>query len=109
VARPVTKISLDPSYFQIVREGMRLCVTEGTCTSINLPGIVDVAAKSGTAQLGVSKDLVNSWIIGFWPYENPKYAFAVVMERASKTNQFGAALVIRQLLQSLSKSNILLQ
>jgi penicillin-binding protein 2 len=109
LARPVNKISLDQSYFQIVREGMRLCVTEGTCTAINLPVIVNVAAKTGTAQLGVSKDLVNSWVIGFWPYENPKYAFAVVMERASKTNQFGAALVIRQFLDSLPKSNLLLQ
>ena len=109
VMRPITKISLDPSYYEIVKEGMRLCVTEGTCTAINLPGIVNVAAKTGTAQLGVSKDLVNSWVIGFWPYEHPKYAFAVVMERASKTNQFGAALVIRQFLDSLPKSNLLLQ
>ena len=87
-------ISLDPSYFQIVRDGMRLCVTAGTCTALNLP-FVDVAAKTGTAQLGVSKDLVNSWTIGFWPADNPHYAFAVVMERASKTNQFGAALVMQ--------------
>jgi penicillin-binding protein 2 len=108
IARPLTMISLDPSYFQIVREGMRLCVTEGTCTALNVP-YLDVAAKTGTAQLGVSKDLVNSWTIGFWPIEKPKYAFAVVMERASKTNQFGAALVIRALLDSLPKSNLLLQ
>lgn len=109
VSRPIIKISsLDPSYYEIVKEGMRLCVTAGTCTGLNLP-VVDVAAKSGTAQLGVSKDLVNSWIVGFWPYEHPKYAFAVVMERASKTNQFGAALVIRQFLNDLPKSSFLLQ
>ena len=89
-------VGLDPSYFKIVKDGMRLCVTEGTCTAMNLP-FVDVAGKSGTAQLGVSKDLVNSWIVGFWPAENPHYAFAVVMERASKTNQFGAALVMQNL------------
>ena len=29
------------------------------------------------------------------PYENPKYAYAVVMERASKNNQFGAVLVMQ--------------
>ncbi len=106
--RPIVKIQLDPTYFQIVREGMRLCVTEGTCTALNVP-YLDIAAKTGTAQLGVSKDLVNSWTIGFWPADNPKYAFAVVMERASKTNQFGAVGVIRQLLDSLPKTNILLQ
>ncbi len=108
LARPISKISLDPSYFQIVHDGMRLCVTEGTCTALNV-SYIDVAAKTGTAQLGVSKDLVNSWTIGFWPAEKPKYAFAIVMERASKTNQFGAALVIRQLLDALPKTNLLLQ
>jgi penicillin-binding protein 2 len=108
VTRPVSHVSLDPSYFQIVREGMRLCVTVGTCTALNVP-YLDIAAKTGTAQLGVSKDLVNSWVIGFWPADKPHYAFAVVMERASKTNQFGAALVIRQLLDSLPATNLLLQ
>ena len=104
----ISRISLDPSYFQIVHDGMRLCVTMGTCTALNVP-YLDVAAKTGTAQLGVSKDLVNSWTIGFWPADKPRYAFAVVMERASKTNQFGAALVIRAFLDALPKSNILLQ
>jgi penicillin-binding protein 2 len=107
-SRLVTHISLSPSYFKIVREGMRLCVTEGTCTALNVP-YLQVAAKTGTAQLGVSKNLVNSWVVGFWPVNNPKYAFAVVMERASKTNQFGAALVIRQLLDSLPETNLLLK
>lgn len=97
----ISHISLDPSYYQIVRSGMRLCVTAGTCTAINLP-FVQVAAKSGTAQLGVSKDLVNSWTVGFWPYDHPRYAFAVVMERASKTNQFGATLVMQDLFNWMS-------
>ena len=106
---PFTKVPpLDPSYYEIVKEGMRLGVTEGTSQSLNVP-YLQVAAKSGTAQLGVAKLEVNSWIMGFWPYEKPKYAFIVVMERASKTNEFGASLVIRQFLDSLPKTNILLQ
>ncbi len=91
-----SSITLDQNFYQIVTEGMRLGVTEGTSQAINFPWL-SVVSKTGTAQIGVSKDLVNSWVVGFWPEENPKYAYAVVMERASKTNQFGAVLVMREL------------
>ncbi len=92
-----SQINLNSSYYTIVKEGMRLGVTEGTSAAINFP-FVKVASKTGTAQLGVAKDEVNSWVVGFWPYENPKYAYAVVMERGSKNNQFGAVLVMQEFL-----------
>ena len=79
---------------------MRGSVTEGTSAAINFP-FVEVASKTGTAQLGVSKDEVNSWVIGFWPYQDPKYAYAIVMERGSKNNQFGAVLVMQEFLDWL--------
>ena len=70
-------------------------VTEGTSQPINFP-FVKVAAKTGTAQINIQKDEVNSWVVGFWPYDNPKYAFAVVMEKGSRNNQFSATLVMRE-------------
>ncbi len=94
------KVSLNPDFYAIVKEGMRQGVTSGTSQAINFP-FVKVASKTGTAQIGVSKDLVNSWVVGFWPYENPKYAYAVVMERGSKNNQFGAVLVMQEFLDWL--------
>jgi penicillin-binding protein 2 len=87
----------DPNYYKIIKEGMRMCVTEGTCQAINFP-FIEVASKTGTAQIGVTKDETNSWTVGFWPYKNPKYAFAVVMERGPKVNQFGAVLVMQSFL-----------
>ena len=90
-----SKINLDPNFYTIVKEGMRLGVTEGTSGAINFPWL-SVASKTGTAQLGISKSEVNSWVVGFWPVDNPKYAFAVVMERGSKNNQFGAVLVMQE-------------
>jgi penicillin-binding protein 2 len=91
------EIGLNPSDYKIVKEGMRQGVTEGTSQAINFP-FVKVASKTGTAQIGVAKDEVNSWVVGYWPYENPKYAYAVVMERGSKNNQFGAVLVMQEFL-----------
>ena len=89
------KVDLDPNFYKIVKEGMRLGVTEGTSGALNFP-FLEVASKTGTAQLGISKDEVNSWVVGFWPYQNPRYAYAVVMERGSKNNQFGAVLVMQE-------------
>jgi penicillin-binding protein 2 len=91
-------VDLDPDYFEIVKEGMREGVNGGgTSAALDFP-FLEVASKTGTAQLGVSKDEVNSWVVGYWPYEDPKYAYAIVMERGSKTNQFGAVLVMQEFL-----------
>jgi penicillin-binding protein 2 len=105
LSQPVLKtpVSIDSQNFNIVREGMRLGVTEGITAALNVP-YVTVAAKSGTAELGVSKALVNSWITGFFPYENPRYAFAVIMEKGSRDNLIGSVFVMRGLLDWMSEN-----
>jgi len=57
-----------------------------------------VAAKTGTAELGAYKQFVNSWITGFFPYENPKYAFVIIMEKGPVANTTGALFAMRQTL-----------
>ncbi len=87
-------IDLPKADFDIVHQGMRLGVEIGTSVALNVP-FVDMAGKSGTAELGASKANVNSWITGFWPYENPHYAFAVMLEHGSVHNLIGAAAAMR--------------
>ncbi len=94
-------IDIKKEYFDVVHDGMRQAVTYGTAVALNVP-YVQVAAKTGTAQLGVSNTRVNSWIIGFFPYENPKYAFTIMMEAGPKTNSVSASTVMRQLLDWMS-------
>ncbi len=94
-------IDLPKEHFDVIHEGMRMAVTSGTATSLNVP-YVEVAVKTGTAQLGVAKNKVNSWVIGFLPYENPKYAFTVMMEAGPTTNSVNASTVMRQLLDWMS-------
>lgn len=74
---------ISPKNYQIIRDGMRDAVTLGTARIINVP-YVEMAAKTGTAQVGVKNEFYNSWIIGFFPYEKPQYAFVIVMERGKK-------------------------
>jgi penicillin-binding protein 2 len=93
-----TRVPIDAKNFDVVREGMRMGVAEGgTAAGLNTPN-VDVAGKTGTAELGSRKQFVNSWVIGFWPYEKPKYAFTVVMEKGPAGNLMGGTYVMRTLL-----------
>lgn len=89
-------LGISPTSLRIVQEGMRLSVTDGTGKGLLIPGL-SVAAKTGTAELGASKEKVNSWVIGFFPYEKPRYAFAVVMERGDSHNTIGGVFIMRQL------------
>lgn len=95
------RLPLDPKDLQIVREGMRMGALEGTARALNVP-YVQVAGKTGTAELGVSKEKVNSWVMGFFPYEAPRYAFIVMMEKGPRQNLTGAAFVMRGLLDWMS-------
>ncbi len=85
---------ISPENFKVVQEGMRQVVTGGTTQQVNFP-YLKIAAKSGTAQLGANKDRVNSWIMGFFPYENPKYAFVVLAESAPNNSAPGAVYALR--------------
>jgi penicillin-binding protein 2 len=87
-----TSVGINPLYFAIVREGMRLGVTsgDGTSKSLDIPRL-HIAGKTGTAQLGTQNQWMNSWAVGFWPYEHPKYAYAIVLEKAPAGTLSGAA------------------
>ncbi len=88
------QIDIPERYFEIAREGMRMAVvsdrTDATVRSLNIPGI-KIAGKTGTAQLGHNNEYMNSWSVGYWPADNPKYAFAVVLEKAPAGTNSGAA------------------
>jgi len=103
-------LNLDPKYFQTVREGMHDGVIKdyGVAHGLNSSDY-SLAAKTGTAELGSQKQFVNSWVTGFFPYDNPKYAFVILMEKGPVTNTTGALSVMRQVLDwlSLNKSEYL--
>lgn len=94
-------IDLPQSAFMVIHEGMRLSTEIGTSKALNVP-FVAIAGKSGTAELGVTRANVNSWITGYWPYEHPRYAFVVMLEKGSVHNLIGAATVMRQVLNWMS-------
>lgn len=98
-------LPVEEENLRVVREGMRQAVLEGTAGALNISGL-QAAGKTGTAEVGVRKEYINSLIIGFFPYDNPQFAFAVVMERARAGTTAGAPLVMRQFLEWLRDSNV---
>jgi len=87
---------------QQLTQMMKRVVEEGTGTPAQLGGI-DVAGKTGTAEVGtVGSNLTQPWFIGFAPAENPKVAIAVTVERSQ--GGFGgtvAAPIAKTVIQTL--------
>jgi penicillin-binding protein 2 len=95
-------LAVSPSALEVVREGMREGV-EGGGTSQGLSDLsfVQLAGKTGTAQLGFHNEFYNAWAVGFFPYDHPKYVYVVVMEHGPSGNALGGIYVIHQFLQAL--------
>ncbi len=97
-------IPIDEYNLKIIREGMRLGAKSGTARALNIKGI-EISAKTGTAQLGKNNEYMNSWVVGFWPSDKPKFAFAIVLEKAQADTLRGAAPAMRPFFQWLVKEH----
>lgn len=96
-------INIDAAKMQIVHEGMRKTVNfnGGTARALERKDVA-IAAKSGTAEVGVGNAYVNSWAAGFWPYEEPKYAFILMMDKAPRSNALGATRIMGDVVEWMS-------
>lgn len=96
-------IELNPANIQVVHEGMRKTVNYpgGTARALERDDVA-FAAKSGTAEIGAGNAYVNSWAAGFWPYEEPKYAFILMMDRAPRENRLGATRIMGDVVEWMS-------
>lgn len=101
---PINNLNLNQENLKYVQEGMKeVVMPNGTVPQLNFPDL-KVAAKSGTAELGVVKGKVNSLITGYFPYDNPKYAFTVIMENGKLGDSSGAVSAIRPVLEYISQN-----
>lgn len=79
-------LPIDAKNLDAVRDGMHLAVNDPGGSAFPLRGVAsDPAAKTGSAEAlrkvnGVFVAQAHSWVTGFFPYDNPKYAFAVYLE-----------------------------
>jgi peptidoglycan glycosyltransferase len=91
---------MKPQTAQEVGEMMTHVVQEGTGTAAALQGI-QVAGKTGTAQVGSSNAVNQVWFIAFAPVVDPRIAIAVTIERSPGEGGSVAAPIAKQVLESL--------
>ena len=102
---PKQALQFSPEIFKIIKEGMRGAVEFGTAEALYaLP--IEVAAKTGTAETGEKKK-VNSWSIGFFPYDAPRVAFAILMEKGPEVNSVGATHVASEVIRWIADTGFL--
>ena len=82
-------------------EAMEAVVTEGN-PNLEIPG-VRVAAKTGTAQIGVDNSSIDGWTIGFAPADNPKIAVAVVVHNVDLYGSFAAGPIMTAVMKEALK------
>lgn len=101
---PTVDLNLNQYALKYIKQGMReVVLPNGTVPQLNIAGL-GVAAKSGTAELGVVKGKVNSLMTGYFPYDNPKYAFAVIIENGPVGGTSAGAQAIKPVLEYMSQN-----
>jgi peptidoglycan glycosyltransferase len=83
---------------------MRLVVQGGTAAGVGFPPSLDVAGKTGTAELNLG-NVYDSWFTSFAPASHPKVAVSVVVEK--QPNGFGASVaapIAKAILENLLHS-----
>ncbi len=101
-----TRIPVSPATFKVVQEGMREGVASALAWQINFPYLA-IAAKTGTAQVGINNEFDNSWVEGFYPYAHPQYAFAVVLGHGPSGKGEKATIVMMEFIAALHKQGLL--
>ena len=75
----VWKVPLKPSQAAQIVPLMVKVVTNGTASGVGFPPVDNVAAKTGTSQVGNGVQNTDDWMIAFAPASDPTIAVAVVM------------------------------
>jgi peptidoglycan glycosyltransferase len=70
---------ITPSEAAQINALMVQVVSRGTASGVGFPANLDVAAKTGTAQIGNAAQQLDDWMIAFAPASNPTVAVAVVV------------------------------
>ena len=98
-------VSVDKENYEIVVEGMRQSVIDGTCRSANSRDYL-VCGKTGTAQ---NRGIDHSVFMGFAPMDDPQIAIAVYVENGGFGAVYGVpigALMMEQYINgSLSEAS----
>jgi len=91
-------VSVNEEWYNVVNDGMRMVVTQGSAKNLN-SDLIEIAGKSGTAEVGVDRNHIQSWIVGWMPYKKPKYAFVFLCSMGIKNESPTPNVLARKVLE----------
>jgi penicillin-binding protein 2 len=81
---------IDPAHLRTIRQGMRDCVTSGSCRRLaSLP--FSAAGKTGTAQWH-SEKAHHAWFTSFAPYDKPEIVVTILVEEGEGGSKIAAPI-----------------
>lgn len=90
ISEPLAVLSFDLAVVDVVKDSMREVVVSGTAKLLSsLP--VSIAAKTGTAEVGIKGGQLNSVFIAYAPFDNPEIAISIVIENIGKNQGLAMA------------------
>lgn len=100
--RPPAVQVVDPALVRIVAEALAQVPQRGTARGVGLERF-RVACKTGTAQTS-HEDVNHAWLAGYAPHDDPKLAFAIVLEKVSGHGGEMAGPVVTKMLDLIQAS-----
>jgi penicillin-binding protein 2 len=98
----ISSMRLRPNTVDKVRAGLREVVTAGTA-NVLADSPVSVAGKTGTAQ--TSDEKTHAWFSGFFPFEKPRYAICVFLERGG--HGYSAVVVSKNIIEAMAQEGLI--
>jgi len=98
----LNQMEWDSKHINLVRLGMKDVIMSptGSGRSARIPGVV-IAGKTGTAEFGRKDEKHrHAWMVAFAPYDQPKYAIAILIDEGVSGGETTAPRM-RQLLYAL--------
>ncbi|MDP7033513.1 MAG: penicillin-binding transpeptidase domain-containing protein [Planctomycetota bacterium] len=87
------RLAMRPENLRLIRESMFRVVESGTARRSGLSS-VRAAGKTGSAELGGGQE-THAWFAGYAPVDNPKVAFAVLLENSGHGGDVAAPVAAK--------------
>jgi penicillin-binding protein 2 len=100
----VREVNVSPETMEVIREGMHMVTLppSGTAAGVFAGAPYQVAAKTGTAEVGDPTGNTNALFVAFAPFDEPKIAVSVVLGYGGKGSGISGP-VARQIIDEFFK------
>jgi penicillin-binding protein 2 len=98
----ISSMHLRRSTVDNIRAGLRDVVTAGTATVL-ADAPVTLAGKTGTAQ--TSDEKTHAWFSGFFPFERPRFAICVFLERGG--HGYSAVVISKTIVEAMAQEGLI--